>query len=597
MVDVPLLWSSGARKEAMELLRTIWTHADPQMREALGNAICAGPPADLLAQIDADERENSRDRRIFDRLTVLQRLEHPPLTAALEAEVARLRKAYPNWQAPEGEQAHFGVWMEARVGSDTRYGVDDLKALDNGALIDVLIGEQEMREGLLDSWRQLGDTEPTRGVTVLEMLNRREEPAPADIWKFGLWGLRDGAKRPELRDRLFALLQDMPAALFDKSEISSVVADILDAAAAGQPSPTHDEDFWRLFDRTLLAIELDPSNSDQPDQHDWVFLALNRSMGRLATAFFAALFARELKVGAGIPADLRPRLDALLAPKQVAHRPARIIAASRLSYLYAVDPEWAQASLIPSFDWADEQEALAAWQGYAWQPRIDNKLWLALKPHFLPMFTPKRLAQLGKMGRNLAQMLMLVGIEFGTGELPRDPVRDAIRAMPDAMRAQAVAWIASYLAQSDETDGEGEDQREVAPLAGADALWIKRVRPWLEQVWPPEPALLSQKTAEQFALAAIATDARFPEAVAVLMPHMTPMNAYYVLHQLEASTHPDDHPRATLDLINAIVAPNGLHFGDNDLRAILDRARAADAEIADTVVFRTWNDRLRVQNL
>ena len=86
MVDVPLLWHSGARKEAMELLRTIWTQADPQMREALGNAICAGPPADLLARIDADEREKSRDRRIFDRLTVLQRLEHPPLTAVLALE-------------------------------------------------------------------------------------------------------------------------------------------------------------------------------------------------------------------------------------------------------------------------------------------------------------------------------------------------------------------------------------------------------------------------------------------------------------------------------------------------------------------------------
>ena len=150
-----------------------------------------------------------------------------------------------------------------------------------------------------------------------------------------------------------------------------MVADILDAAAAGQPSPTHDEDFWRLFDRTLLAIELDPSNSDQPDQHDWVFLALNRSMGRLATAFFAALFARELKVGAGIPADLRLRLDALLAPNQAAHRLARIIAASRLSYLYAVDPEWAQASLIPSFDWADEEEARPSVDGL-WASSMDN---------------------------------------------------------------------------------------------------------------------------------------------------------------------------------------------------------------------------------
>ncbi len=453
-----------------------------------------------------------------------------------------------------------------------------------------------MREGLLESWRHLSNSDPARGISVLEMLLRHDNLAPTDVLYYGLWGMCDSAKQPGLRERLFILLQTLPAALFDQPEISSAIADILETAATSQPSPTHDESFAQLFDGTLAAISLDPGNSDRPERRDWVSLAINRSMGGLATAFFAVLFARELKVGACIPADLRPKLNALLTPNRAAHRPARVIAASRLSYLYAVDPGWAEARLIPSFDWADEIEALAVWQGYAWQPRIDDKLWLALKPHFLPMFTPARLEQLRSMGRSLAPMLMLVGIEFGIDELARDAVRNTIRAMPDDMRAQAVAWIASYLEQRDEANVEGEDQT-IAPLASADALWTKRVRPWLDRVWPLDPALRSQETAEQFALIEIATDARFPEAVAALRPYMIPGNSYYAIHRLEASKHPDKHPHATLDLIDAVVDPNQPRFGENDLRSIIERVRDAEAVIAESAIFRIWNERLRIQNL
>ncbi|MEC3947636.1 hypothetical protein [Sphingobium sp. HWE2-09] len=98
-------------------------------------------------------------------------------------------------------------------------------------------------------------------------------------------------------------------------------------------------------------------------------------MGILAQAYFALLFARSLKVASKIPGDLRDRAERLMTPGSAIHRPARVIAASRLSYLFAVDPDWTKAWLIPSFDWAaSEGEASAVWQGYTWQPRIDEKL-------------------------------------------------------------------------------------------------------------------------------------------------------------------------------------------------------------------------------
>lgn len=594
MVEVPLLWASGARKETMDLLRTVWAHATPKLRDELANAIVAGPPKALLQNVDVKERQESRDRRIFDRLIVVERIGDPPLNSTLQTEARRLHELYPAWRAREGEKAHFSTWMELRHGPETRYGIEELKALDDEALAGILTTDQNMREGMLEAWRQFGNAEPTRAVSILERLAGNED-IPADIVERGLWGLREAAKQPELRDRLIVLLEHLQSKLFEQTDVFSAVSDFLETAAASQPSPTNDKRFWRLFDRTAQAISLGGDDAATADR-DWVSHAINRPLGKLATAFFSALFARELKVGARLPDDLHPRLDDLMALGVPTHRPARVIAASRLSYLFAVDPEWTQASLIPSFDWAvDEQEALAVWQGYAWQPQIDRMLWAALKRYFLPTFTAKRLRYLGDYARSIGQLLALVGIEFGLEELPRDGVRNAIRIMPEDMRTEVVSWITSYLEQSEQdTPAENEADSARPTHRDSDSLWTERVKPWLDRVWPPEPALRAPTTAEQFALVAIATDARFPEAVASLAPHIVPSNAYYVCHKLAQSSHPERHPEATLKLVDAIADPSAQRY-DKSLEQVLERVRIADPRVAQGTTLRIWIERLQAR--
>ena len=134
MVETPLLWASGARKEVMDLLRTLWTSGESELQDRIANAIVAGPPQELLAHLEPKERAESRDRRIFDRLVAIARVGTPPLNSMLQAEVSRLRGIYPSWAAREGEQAHFETWMEMRSGPETRYGVDDLKEFDDDSL-------------------------------------------------------------------------------------------------------------------------------------------------------------------------------------------------------------------------------------------------------------------------------------------------------------------------------------------------------------------------------------------------------------------------------------------------------------------------------
>lgn len=590
MADFAALWQSALRKEAMDILRTLWPALDEAGRNRLGAAIVAGPPEALIARIDAEDRASSRDRRIFDRIIVIERVGEPPLTAGLNEELARIRGLYPAWRSLPGEQAHFGSWMESRRGPDTLWGVDDLSGLDNGALIDLLTSENDRREGLLDAWRQLAAGDGNRALTVLETLAARDVEARADIWRHGLSGLRENAKGGFAR-RMVTLLGHVPDALFAQPDFSQAAAEIVQAISGAINETELGSAFWTLFDRTLEAASEDPSNVAKEGQRDWVGFAINCSMGYLAQGFFTALFGRGLKVGAGVPADLRKRFDSLMRPELIAHRPARVIAASRLSYLYAIDPTWVGETLLPGLTWTDEEESLALWQGFGWQVRVDPQLWSVIKPSLLDLFTPERLGRLGGFRRNLAQLLMLAGVEFGIEELPRDRVRAAIRAMPDDMRDAAASWISSYLQQGlGDDEAEGDDARD----PDVDVLWRQRVGPWIKRIWPPDPAIRSRGVSQQLAIAAIATDDAFPEAVALIAPLLIQVDGIYVLHRLAESEHPERHPRATVSLVDKLIQPDALIFGRQELRNILNRVSESAAELAEDAAFRRWDERLRL---
>ncbi len=594
MVEIPALWHSATRKEAMDLIQILWPALDDAGRSVLSDAIVAGPPESLLARVDEVERTMSRDRRIYDRLIVVERVREPALSPVLADELARIRQMYPEWQPMPGEKAHFGSWVESRWGPDTRYGIDELSAFDDATLIDLLNNEEQQREGLLDVWRRLAAADGERALSVLDLLADRGEEGRADVWRYGLWGLRDNAKSGFV-DRLLVLLSRIPASLFIHADFSQAVAEIVQAVSGAASSSTLAPSFWKLFDRAIAAAAVDPVNIAGEDRNDWVSFAINCSMGHLAQGFFSALFARGLKVGDGIPADLAPRLDRLVSPFALAHRPARVIAASRLSYLYAIDPTWVEQTLLPGFSWQDEDEALALWQGFGWQARIDPQLWTAIKSSFLDLFMPERLARFGGFRRNLAQLLMVAGIEFGVEELPRERVRAAVRAMPDDMRRDAIGWVATYLQrkQADDTEeGEGGDD-SLAP-SDVDLLWRERVGPWLKRVWPSDPSVRSQAISEQMAVAAVATDQAFPEAVALIGPYLVRSDAFYFLHHLMGSEHPEDHPRAVVALIEKVLDAEMLRWANTDLRAVLDRALAADPTLAADAAFRRWDQRLRV---
>jgi hypothetical protein len=321
------------------------------------------------------------------------------------------------------------------------------------------------------------------------------------------------------------------------------VTGVLETVAKQNPLPLSEEIFWRLWDRGFDKIIATAREEPPPDGDDWVGRALNRPAGELTNVLLDLTFRRGLKAGHTLPSDLKPRFEKVVAAEPTVLRLGRVMMVSRLAYLFAVDPNWVRTKLIPYLDWnRSEDEAVALWRAYAWQPRISAELWVAISSHLLDAFTPERLARLDSDGARLGVLLTVVGIELPEMAMPIARVRAAILAMDSRGRAESLSWIWRLLEASKQ---EASPSHEGGPDTRADWLWKERVRPWLLRVWPRRREAIDQETSDQFALIAIITDHRFAEAVETLLPFIGPVHYWRLpFHGLAKSLHPDQSPVA-----------------------------------------------------
>src|SRR6266481_4724982 len=199
------LWASTLQKEALDILVGVWPSLLAGERLALVERSVAGPPLPEEEPEDQEDRKHRQrwfDRRIFERLALIERIGEPPLPPAGLEKLAGLRHTYPQWRIEEGDRAHFSSWMESHVGLDTDRSPQELKALTGAELIAALRAEGVDREGRLSAWGQVVGSRPGRGVGLLRALSA--DPAPGDeaIWRDTLYGLRDAMGRPPVARRV-----------------------------------------------------------------------------------------------------------------------------------------------------------------------------------------------------------------------------------------------------------------------------------------------------------------------------------------------------------------------------------------------------------
>ena len=547
----PGLWESELRREVLRFLRLGGARLPRSLRVEIVRAIHAGPKTKKrkMRELDASVIRHEKALR-------LQKL------AASGARLDKMSKELAGEYVPDmdgdvDDHDEFTFWH----GKARWTGADEFvpSGLLRGSITDVVAAARASGIGR-EGFRGLAISQPVKAASALRRLAKEGE-WPTACWRGfleALHGLRNGPKRyARLNAFVGQLVSGAPNWFVEDVGpfIAHFVKDLGEDLGADL-----EQGLRALWERVWRGVG--KSYSPVGDLDDLLTQALNRSAGILAEAALVRLWKYKPKNGEGLPPPVRPYFDAIDSDP-MGHL-ARVMLATRLHPLFAIDPKWTQEHLISRLSPADCDEARDLWSAYGWSPTVGSDLLLACKGPFLDMLCSADGGD--RRTRSLRGLFIAICLE-APGELAPEDIRRVVGSMSEEGLSDALLRLTGSL-----TGNAAERAR----------VWRETIQPWLQRYWPTATARNTVATSvAMLDLIAEAGDA-FPEAVQWCLRYLQGTSGLG-LHCLLESDHASRHPRPMLDLLDAVVAANDLapHLRST-LHEILDPLKRIPELAADS---------------
>jgi hypothetical protein len=523
------LWSIETERESFRLLVGLATKASPSDMTALQQAILIGPPRTMFKADISEERWSQLvDREVWLRLAKLSEAGAQLGTTSRRA-LDGLASSYPEWRLSVDQRDEFPVWMgdASWVGEDSEMFPIIPTPYSGRDLVEWIRKYPSTDSWKQDEWKDRCRKKFRTAAFALLKLARNGE-WPTDRWAEALqaWNEKDLVNRSW---RYVApAIVEMPVEKI--SEIAHGVSSWMQVAA--QEFDRHEGMFFKLADRLL---DLDTQSGVLTEEP--VMLAINHPVGHVTQALLTWWFRKELEDGQGLPEVLRERFTRLCDTTVERFRHGRVLLASRVITIFRVDKDWSQVHLLPLFDWTtSEIEAMSAWEGFLWSPRLYRPLLEELKGQFLD--TARHFSALGKHDGQYAAILTYASLDpgdvFSVAELAH-----AVASLPSDGLNDVVTTLVRAL------EGSGDQKT---------AYWDNRISPYLENIWPKTAAASTPQIAGQFARLCIAAGERFPEAFAQLHIWIRqPTNPDFLANRLHESGLCVMHPETALDFLSVVL--------------------------------------------
>jgi hypothetical protein len=541
-------WSSDHARELLWALRARWADLSERDRLAIEKIILEGREK---YQLESDEEYVERRASLSAERLIWMQDQGLALSAAAKTALPKLKSANPRWRASWAKTADAS-W-ESRTGwvkqETDPMPIADLPVSEVIARCDALAQREFQSFTDRDPFRGLVATNPQRAVAVLNYEARRNN-YPRRYWArlFSDWPkdvparclkllARASAELPaativEIRYELTSWFVSHYAAIdrLERKTAHNLFDCVVDALARAGRDAMHSG----LGKSSVGGVEI-PSNRMGVDY------AINAPTGHLTSGLFAAFYAREPKARQGLFADIRQRLETLIAlPDEGGWHPLTI-ATQNLHQLYTIDRDWTRRFLLPLFD-ATQPEAEAAWSGFMRSGYLASRaLFKDMREHFLAAFaaTNRWTAHgIAHLGQHL--LLALEGSESGKPYIAADEARTALRSTSSTVRVETLSFLR---------------QR-----AATDDGWKRIIIPFFRNVWPRDRQFQTEETSRSLVLFLEDLDERFPEGVRLVGDFLvsSPNTDMFVFQFGSDREHghadlTKQYPLATLTLLSKII--------------------------------------------
>jgi hypothetical protein len=318
------------------------------------------------------------------------------------------------------------------------------------------------------------------------------------------------------------------------------------------------------------------------EESDLPHLVLNHTKGKLTLAVLARLWARSPKAKTAIPDDMKRYLMQAAFDNSGSGVLAKGALVSRIHWIHAVDPLWANENLANLLD-PNEIGLSAAehyWDCFFWIARYDRELMNALRSGFIGVITRHESSK-SDLAKKLFDLWAEVNVElpnlFQTSENKQIANRLSVAT------AQSVLFRFEL-----RLENSAEKARH---------LWAEIIGPFIEKFWPSKLTIITGATSSTMVSVLLKTREEFCNALRTvvqkgLLCPVSQMNDTFQILNRERDIYDyiNDHPIAVLELLSLIIGEGTGSWYMEDLKIALAGIAKADPRLDDDVRFRRLFD-------
>ena len=283
----------------------------------------------------------------------------------------------------------------------------------------------------------------------------------------------------------------------------------------------------------------------EEEPNDWLGRAINDPGGKLTMFWLHALSRIRKETDQkeeGLPRPYRERFETIVSGNNEAATLGRVVLASQLGFLFAVDQSWTKENLIPLLDWdIDVRQARQAWDGWLSWGRLSEPLLDELIPLYKKSFSYLSSALQGERDR-FVEWMVIISLFWMDNPLANRWVTDFLQTVEEQDRVSFASQIGNHLMNMKTETKSGlwkrwlkkywENRIQGAPVPLADGE-LKEMAEWageLEPVFPDAVELICKGRVPQLEHTSLFwrlekeetnISTRYPEDLARLLVHLT----------------------------------------------------------------------------